>query len=114
MLPRGQRLSYPIGFGLPDNTPELLEKIPAELWTLAYDAHDQIREGAWVAELTGLLDLTGWRKALHRGVWRSLSGDTVGARADLDEAAAVAVAIGHDVLLAQAVGAIEGPRKPCL
>jgi hypothetical protein len=56
----GQRLSYSIGFGLPDNTPDLLKKIPAEVWTPAYDAHDQIRDGAWVAELTGLLDLTGW------------------------------------------------------
>jgi hypothetical protein len=56
----GQRLSYSIGFGLPDNTPELLTKIPAEVWTLAYDANDDIRDGAWVAELTGLLDLTGW------------------------------------------------------
>jgi hypothetical protein len=56
----GQRLSYSIGFGLPDNTAELLEKIPAEVWTPAYDANGQIREGAWVAELTGLLDLTGW------------------------------------------------------
>jgi hypothetical protein len=56
----GQRLSYSIGFGLPANTAELLTLIPAEVWTPAYDAHDQIREGAWVAELTGLLDLTGW------------------------------------------------------
>jgi hypothetical protein len=56
----GQRLSYSIGFGLPDNTPELLKKMPDQVWTPAYDAHDQIREGAWVAELTGLLDLTGW------------------------------------------------------
>jgi hypothetical protein len=56
----GQRLSYSIGFGLPGNTPELLTQIPAEVWTPAYDANDAIREGAWVAELTGLLDLTGW------------------------------------------------------
>ncbi len=56
----GQRLSYSIGFGLPDNTPELLKKIPDQVWTPAYDADGQIREGAWVAELTGLLDLTGW------------------------------------------------------
>ena len=56
----GQRLSYSIGFGLPANTAELLTQIPAEVWTPAYDANDQIREGAWVAELTGLLDLTGW------------------------------------------------------
>jgi hypothetical protein len=30
------------------------------VWTPAYDAHEQIRDGAWVAELTGLLDLSGW------------------------------------------------------
>ena len=56
----GQRLSYSIGFGLPDNTAELLEKIPAQVWTPAYDADNQVRDGAWVAELTDLLDLTGW------------------------------------------------------
>jgi hypothetical protein len=55
-----QRLSYSIGFGLPDHTAELLKKIPAAAWTPAYDAHDAIRDGAWVAELTGLLDLSGW------------------------------------------------------
>src|SRR5699024_8837243 len=56
----GQRLSYSVGFTLPANTPELLELIPADVWQPAYDAHDQIRDGAWVAELTDLLDLTGW------------------------------------------------------
>jgi hypothetical protein len=55
-----RRLSYSIGFGLPDNTPQLLKKIPADVWTPAHDAHDEVRDGAWVAELTGLLDLTGW------------------------------------------------------
>ena len=56
----GQRLSYSIGFGLPGNTADLLKLLPEQAWTPAYDAHDEIREGAWVAELTGLLDLTGW------------------------------------------------------
>jgi hypothetical protein len=55
-----RRLSYSIGFGLPANTAELLTEIPDDVWTPAYDANDQIRDGAWVAELTGLLDLTGW------------------------------------------------------
>ena len=55
-----RRLSYSIGFGLPENTAELLKRIPAEVWTPAYDADDEIRDGAWVAELTGLLDLSGW------------------------------------------------------
>jgi len=56
----GQRLSYSVGFTLPHNTADLLELIPAEVWTPAYDAHDQVRDGAWVAELTGLLDLSRW------------------------------------------------------
>jgi DDE family transposase len=56
----GQRLSYSVGFALPDNTAELLALIPEQVWAPAYDAHDQVRDGAWVAELTGLLNLTGW------------------------------------------------------
>jgi len=55
----GQRLSYSVGFTLPANTPGLLAKIPQNGWTPAYDAHDQVRDSAWVAELTGLIDLSG-------------------------------------------------------
>lgn len=55
-----QRLSYSVGFTLPAHTPDLLTLIPDHVWTPAYDAHEQIRDGAWVAELTDLLDLTGW------------------------------------------------------
>jgi hypothetical protein len=56
----GQRLSYSVGFPLPHNAAQLLELIPAGVWTPAYDAHDEIRDGAWVAELTGLLDMSRW------------------------------------------------------
>lgn len=46
----------------PAHTPDLLRSIDeAEAWTPAYESGDDgIREGAWVAELTGLLDLSGW------------------------------------------------------
>jgi hypothetical protein len=54
-----QRLSYSIGFALGDVS-DVLGKIPADVWTPAYTSDGQIRDGAWVAELTGLLDLTGW------------------------------------------------------
>jgi hypothetical protein len=55
-------MSYSVGFTLPHHTPKLLELIPDSAWTPAYDAHDEVRDGAWVAELTDLLDLaaTGW------------------------------------------------------
>jgi hypothetical protein len=55
-----QRLSYSVGFPLPANTEQLLRLIPDTVWTPAYDGDGDIRDGAWVAELTGLLDLTGW------------------------------------------------------
>ena len=57
----GQRLSYSVGFTLPDTPPSLLRRRSrAGVWTPAYDADGEVRDGAWVAELTGLLDLTGW------------------------------------------------------
>jgi len=55
-----QRLSYSVGFSLPDNTPELLTKIPQHVWAPALDAHDDVRDDAWVADLTGLLNLANW------------------------------------------------------
>jgi hypothetical protein len=55
-----RRLSYSVGFGLPEHTPELLAKIPASAWSPALDADGQVRHGAWVAELTGLLNLASW------------------------------------------------------
>jgi hypothetical protein len=32
----------------PWHTPKLLELIPDSAWTPAYDAHDEVRDGAWV------------------------------------------------------------------
>jgi hypothetical protein len=61
----GQRLSYSLGFTLPENTEELLARIPKQVWTPAYDADGEVREGAWVAELTGLLDLSSWPKGMR-------------------------------------------------
>ena len=62
-----RRMSYSVGFTLPDNTPELVKLIPASAWTAAYDADGKVRPGAWVAELTGLLDLArlGWPKGMR-------------------------------------------------
>ena len=56
----GQRLSYSVGFALPSTTPELLAMMSEDVWTPAYNSDGQVREGAWVAELTGMLNLTGW------------------------------------------------------
>jgi len=55
-----QRLSYSVGFALPHNTAELLALMDEAVWTPAYNSDGQVREGAWVAELTGMLNLGGW------------------------------------------------------
>jgi hypothetical protein len=55
-----QRLAYSVGFTLPDSFAATLALIPAEAWTPAYDADGEAREGAWVAEVTGPLELSSW------------------------------------------------------
>ncbi len=55
-----QRVTYSVGFALPDSTPDLLKLIPAAVWEPAIDGDGSIRDGAWVAEVTGLVDLTAW------------------------------------------------------
>lgn len=55
-----QKLSYSLGFGLTDDIVARIATIPASAWTPAYDADREPRDGAWVADATGLLDLSGW------------------------------------------------------
>jgi len=61
----GRRVQYSVGHTLPFNTPDLLQHIPAEVWQPAYDSNGGIRDGAYVAELTDLLDLTDWPPGLR-------------------------------------------------
>jgi Transposase DDE domain group 1 len=60
-----QRLSYSVGFTLPDSFAATLPLIPEQAWTPAYDADAEIRDGAWVADVTGLLDLSSWPKGMR-------------------------------------------------
>lgn len=56
-----RRLQYSVGFTLTDTTAAAVDVIPDAAWTPAYDNdNDGVRAGAWVAELTGLIDLSGW------------------------------------------------------
>jgi len=55
-----RRVAYSVGFTLTDEHAEAIGRLPKQAWTPAYDADGQPRPGAWVAELSGLLDLSGW------------------------------------------------------
>jgi Transposase DDE domain group 1 len=56
----GRRLHYSAGLAITDDMAEAILAIPDRVWEPAYDADGQVRPGAWVAELTGLLDLSSW------------------------------------------------------
>ncbi len=39
--------------------------MPKDAWEVAYDAGGGVRDGAWVAELTGMLDLSSWPRGMR-------------------------------------------------
>jgi Transposase DDE domain group 1 len=61
----GRRLAYSVGFAITDEIQQAILAIPANGWAPAYDAGRQARPGAWVAEITGMLDLSSWPKGMR-------------------------------------------------
>jgi len=61
----GRRLHYSVGMTITDGMAKAILALPDRVWEPAYDAGGQVRPGAWVAELTGLLDLTGWPEGMR-------------------------------------------------
>ena len=55
-----RRLSYSLGFTLTETMAAVIDAIPETAWTPAYDPEGQVRDGAWVAEATGVVDLADW------------------------------------------------------
>lgn len=53
-----RRLAYSLGFGLTDTIAAAIDRPQA--WTPAYNDDGVERDRVWVAELTGVLDLSGW------------------------------------------------------
>jgi hypothetical protein len=49
-----RRPAYSVGFGRTETMVTQLALIPATAWTPAYDSDGAVREGAWVAEATGV------------------------------------------------------------
>ncbi len=56
----GRRLHYSAGMTITEDMQDAILALPERVWEPAYDAGGQVRPGAWVAGLTGLLDLEGW------------------------------------------------------
>jgi Transposase DDE domain group 1 len=54
---RSRRLRYPAGMTITGDIQTAIGTVPAAGWTPAYDGDGEVREGAWAADITGLLDL---------------------------------------------------------
>jgi hypothetical protein len=61
----GRWLSYSIGFTITDDIQHAILRLPKTAWTPAYDADGRVRPGAWVAEITGMLNLASWPKGMR-------------------------------------------------
>jgi hypothetical protein len=57
---RSRRLHYSVGMTVTEDMQAAIGKVPADAWTPACDGDGQARDGAWVADISGLLDLSGW------------------------------------------------------
>jgi hypothetical protein len=57
---RSRRLHYSVGMTVTEDMQAAILKVPPASWTPAYDGNGQARDGAWVADITGLLDLSSW------------------------------------------------------
>jgi Transposase DDE domain group 1 len=61
----GRRLHYSVGFPMADDVQAAILAVPTTAWTPAYDSDRMVRPGAWVAELTGMLNLAGWPEGMR-------------------------------------------------
>ena len=61
----GRRLAYSVGFTITEDIQQAILALPDRIWEPAYDAGGQVRPGAWIAELTGLLDLSRWPEGMR-------------------------------------------------
>jgi hypothetical protein len=59
------RLHYSVGMTMTEDIHQAILTLPGRVWEAAYDAGGEVRRGAWVAELTGLLDLSSWPEGMR-------------------------------------------------
>jgi hypothetical protein len=57
---RSRRLHYSVGMTITEAIAAAIGQVPADAWTPAYDGDGQVRDGAWVADITAMVDLSSW------------------------------------------------------
>jgi hypothetical protein len=57
---RTRGVGFSFGFPVDERIQRIVDLIPDECWMPALESDGDIRDGAWVAEATGLVDLSSW------------------------------------------------------
>ncbi|WP_405065360.1 IS1380 family transposase [Kribbella sp. NBC_01510] len=57
---RDRGIGFSLGFSVDENVQQAILTVPEAAWAPAYNADGQPRRGAWVAEITDLLNLSTW------------------------------------------------------
>ena len=60
-----RRLRYSVGMTITEDMQAAIVKVPADSRTPACDGDGQARDGAWIADITGMLDLSSWPAGLR-------------------------------------------------
>jgi Transposase DDE domain group 1 len=57
---RKQGAGFSFGFPVDERIQAIVDLIPGQCWHPAIEADGEPRDGAWVAEATGMIDLSSW------------------------------------------------------
>jgi Transposase DDE domain group 1 len=57
---RSVGVQFSFGFAVDHRIQAVVDLIPQQCWMPAYDTDGELREGAWVADATGMIDLDKW------------------------------------------------------
>ena len=70
---RSAGICFSVGYAIDERAREAILALPESAWREAIDAEGQARDGAWVAELTGRLELADWPEGTRAIVRRERS-----------------------------------------
>lgn len=57
---RERGVGFSLGFGVDHRIKKIVDLIPESCWAPAINTDDDLRDGAWVAEVTSLVELSSW------------------------------------------------------
>ena len=86
---RDRHVGFSVGFQISETVRAAITTVPAAVWSPAVETGGEVRDGAWLAEITSLVDLSAWpdgsrlivrKERPHPGAQLSVFDDVEGMR----------------------------------